>query len=177
MLTLLVGGARSGKSSAAVRLAARWARPVVAIVTGEPTDEEMAARIARHRDERPDAWETLEEPLDLASALARVPDDAGVILDCLTLWVANAMAAGLEDAEVEERARAAATRMAERPGDGVVVSNDVGSGIVPMDPLTRRYRDLLGRVNAIWGEAADHVLLVLAGRAIPLRDPLELVDG
>lgn len=175
-VTLLLGGARSGKSRLAVRLASRWRDPVAVLVTGEPRDEEMAERIARHRAERPEGWETVEEPLDLEGALGRIPAGAGVLLDCLTLWVANAMEAGLDDEEIAERARKAAALLAGRGGEAVVVSNEVGSGIVPADPTTRRYRDLLGRVNGIWAEAADRTLLVLAGRAVELRGPEELLD-
>lgn len=169
--TLLIGGARSGKSVLAVRMAARWEGPVAVLVTGEARDEEMAERIARHRAERPETWRTLEEPLDLEGALTGLPGGSGVLLDCLTLWVANAMEAGLDDTEVEERASKAAALVAGRPGPAVVVTNEVGSGIVPSNAEARRYRDLLGRVNAIWAERAERVLLVVAGRAVELVDP------
>lgn len=172
-LTLLIGGARSGKSVLATRLASRWPGPVVALVTGEARDEEMAERIARHRAARPPAWETVEEPVELESALAGLPGEAGVVLDCLTLWVSNAMERGMEDPEIEERAQKAAALVAARGRPAVVVTNEVGSGIVPANPEARRYRDLLGRVNAIWADAADRVLLVVAGRVTELQG----VDG
>jgi adenosyl cobinamide kinase/adenosyl cobinamide phosphate guanylyltransferase len=157
MLTLLIGGARSGKSSLAVQMAAG---DVVFIATGEPGDEEMAARIAEHRAERPDEWRTVEAPVDVVGALRDAPPDACVILDCLTLWIANTMD--------EERAREAAEVAAARPGETIVVTNEVGLGIVPVNDLARAYRDLLGRVNAVWAEAADRVLFVVAGRTLEL---------
>jgi adenosylcobinamide kinase/adenosylcobinamide-phosphate guanylyltransferase len=171
-LTLLLGGARSGKSALAQRLAGRWDGPVTVVVTGEARDAEMAERIRRHRAGRPAGWRTVEEPLELEAALAGAPEDACVLLDCLTLWVSNVMDKGLTDGQVEERARSAAAAAADRAAPTVAVSNEVGAGIVPADALTRRYRDLLGQVNAIWAAAADQALLLVAGRAVALVDPL-----
>jgi adenosylcobinamide kinase/adenosylcobinamide-phosphate guanylyltransferase len=174
-LTLLLGGARSGKSALAVRLAGRWDGPVTVVATGEARDLEMAERIRRHRAGRPAGWLTLEAPLELEAALVAAPAGAFVVLDCLTLWVANLMERGLDDGRVEERARSAAATAAARAAPTVAVSNEVGAGIVPADALSRRYRDLLGQVNAIWAAAADQALLLVAGRAVPLADPLDLL--
>jgi adenosyl cobinamide kinase/adenosyl cobinamide phosphate guanylyltransferase len=171
-LTLLLGGARSGKSALAARLAGRWAGPVTVLATGQAGDAEMAERIRRHRAERPGHWTTVEEPLELEAALAAVPEDAFVGLDCLTLWVANVLGAGLDDGRVQEQARSAAAAAADRAAPTVAVSNEVGAGIVPADALSRRYRDLLGQVNTVWADAADQALLLVAGRALPLLDPL-----
>jgi adenosylcobinamide kinase/adenosylcobinamide-phosphate guanylyltransferase len=174
-LTLLLGGARSGKSALAVRLAGRWAGPVTVVATAEAGDLEMAERIRRHRAGRPAGWLTLEAPLELEAALAAAPAGAFVVLDCLTLWVANLMEQGRDDGHVEERARSAAATAAARAAPTVAVSNEVGAGIVPADALSRRYRDLLGQVNAIWAAAADQALLLVAGRAVALADPLDLL--
>lgn len=171
-LTLLLGGARSGKSALAVQLAGRWDGSVTVVVTGEARDAEMAERIRRHRAERPGEWRTVESPRDLESALAGAPAGAFVLLDCLTLWVSNLMEEGLGDEQVVARARSAAAVAAARSAPTVAVSNEVGAGIVPADALSRRYRDLLGQVNAVWASAATHVLLLVAGRAVPLADPL-----
>jgi adenosyl cobinamide kinase/adenosyl cobinamide phosphate guanylyltransferase len=176
-LTLLLGGARSGKSALAGRLAGGWDGPVTVLATGEARDAEMAERIARHRAARPAGWRTVEEPLELEAALAAAPAGAFVVLDCLTLWVSNLLEHGLPDARVEARARSAAAAAAARAAPTVVVSNQVGAGIVPADALARRYRDLLGQVNAVWAAAADRALLLVAGRAVPLLDPLEALDG
>jgi adenosyl cobinamide kinase/adenosyl cobinamide phosphate guanylyltransferase len=176
-LIVLLGGARSGKSRLGVQTAQRWRGPVVVIATGQATDEEMAERIRRHRAERPRAWATIEEPVDLEGALAQAPETACVLVDCLTLWVSNLMGQGLTDEEIEERAGKAASLAATRDPPSVVITNEVGSGIVPVNDLDRRYRDLLGRVNAIWAESAARVLLVVAGRVVPLSEPGDLLTG
>jgi adenosyl cobinamide kinase/adenosyl cobinamide phosphate guanylyltransferase len=171
-LTLLLGGARSGKSALAARLAAAWDGPVTVVVTGQARDGEMAERIRRHRAERPPGWATVETPLELEAALAAAPAEAFVLLDCLTLWVSNLMEQGLGDEQVLARARAAAAAAAARAAPTGAVSNEVGAGIVPGDALSRRYRDLLGQVNAAWAAAAGRSLLLVAGRAVALADPL-----
>ncbi len=167
-LTVLIGGARSGKSALAVRLASAGPSPTTLLATGEPLDDEMAERIAAHRSERPSSWATVEEPLDLEAALAATADNGTVVIDCLTLWVANLIGTGRTDAEIVGSARKVAARAGERPGKVIVVSNEVGAGIVPGDPLSRRYRDLLGRVNAVFAEQAADAFLVVAGRVLPL---------
>lgn len=163
----LTGGARSGKSGAAQRLAERSPTGVVVIATAEAGDEEMAVRIARHREERPAGWETIEEPHALSDALRSVPDDGFVIVDCLTLWVSNRF--DRPDDEVLAEAGEAAILLARRAGGGVVVSNEVGDGIVPADPATRRYRDLLGAVNRRFADTAERSYLMVAGRAVRLE--------
>ena len=175
-LTVLLGGTRSGKSRLAASIASSSGAEVVVIATAEARDDEMAERIRRHRADRPSSWATVEEPLELERALAGTADDACVVLDCLTLWVSNLLEAGRSDDEVEGLARAAARASAGRAGPTVVISNEVGSGIVPINELARRYGDLLGRVNAIWVEASDRAALVVAGRALPLV-PFELPVG
>lgn len=166
-LVVLIGGARSGKSQLAVAMAERRGGPVTFVATGQAGDTEMAERIARHRDERPPAWRTVEAPLDVAGAIAAVADDECVIVDCLSLWVANAMAApDAVDFGV------AAARAAARPGLTLAVTNEVGMGVVPASALGREYRDVLGRVNAIWAAAADRTLLVVAGRTLALEAAL-----
>jgi adenosyl cobinamide kinase/adenosyl cobinamide phosphate guanylyltransferase len=168
-LTFLLGGARSGKSSLAVRLASEWEGPVVVVATAEARDDsEFAARIARHRLERPAGWRTVEEPLDLLGELGRVPERAFVIVDCLTLWTTNALQAGWSDEDVELAAANVAALAADRASPTVVVSNEVGLGVVPATPLGRSFRDLLGRVNTVFAARADRACLVVAGRALEL---------
>jgi adenosylcobinamide kinase/adenosylcobinamide-phosphate guanylyltransferase len=165
-LTFLVGGARSGKSALAVALAATWQGPVTVIATGEPGDDEMAERIRLHRAQRPKEWTTVEEPLELESALAAVPAGAAVIVDCLSFWVANLLERGDDVETCSERAIASART---RSAPMVVVSNEVGLGVVPVSELGRRYRDVLGRVNQQWAAAADEAALVVAGRKLRLQ--------
>ena len=167
-LTFVTGGARSGKSGYAVRLAAAAASPVAMIATAEARDGEMRERIAAHRAERPAGWRTIEEPRDLAGALAALASDEFAIVDCLSLWVANL----LEDAgapDVERLAGEAAALAAGHAGGCVAVSNEVGMGIVPVNALARAYRDVLGRVNAIWADAADDALFAVSGRVLRLE--------
>jgi adenosyl cobinamide kinase/adenosyl cobinamide phosphate guanylyltransferase len=167
-LTFLLGGARSGKSSLAVELAREWQRPVTVIATAEPRDDDMAERIRVHRDERPDDWTTVEEPLELERAVTAVSEEDGLVVDCLTLWVANLLDRGRAEAEVEEASRTAAARTSSRSGPTVVISNEVGLGVVPATELGRRYRDLLGRVNTQWAAVAESAAFVVAGRRLPL---------
>jgi adenosylcobinamide kinase / adenosylcobinamide-phosphate guanylyltransferase len=168
-LTLLLGGARSGKSSLAVARAQALAVPVVFVATAEALDAEMEERVARHRAERDPAWTTVEEPLDLERALTKAPAEACAIVDCLSLWVANLVQQDLDEEEVVRRSQRAAEASAARPGPTIAVSNEVGMGVVPEYELGRRYRDALGRVNAAWAAAADEALLVVAGRTLELR--------
>ena len=134
-ITLLVGGARSGKSARALRLALDWEGQVVFVATAEGRDPEMADRIARHQLERPASWRTVEAPLELVRAFDSIPARAFVILDCLTLWVANALEAGWTDEDVERAAAAVATIAAAREQPTVVVTNEVGLGLVPQTQL------------------------------------------
>jgi adenosyl cobinamide kinase/adenosyl cobinamide phosphate guanylyltransferase len=166
--TFLLGGARSGKSSLAVRLASDRGGPVVVIATAEGRDDEMTERIRAHRASRPVSWTTVEAPLAVLEAVGAVPDDACLVLDCLTLWVSNTMEAGWSADGLEEEAERIASALAERPGPGVVVSNEVGLGVVPANPLARAYRDALGRVNAAFAAVASSSFLVVAGRGLPL---------
>jgi adenosylcobinamide kinase / adenosylcobinamide-phosphate guanylyltransferase len=169
-MTLVLGGAASGKSRTAATLASATGDAVTVIATAEALDDEMAARIERHRRERPVGWTVVEEPLLLEKA---VGDARGlVIVDCLTLWVSNLLGADLPDDEIFARAEAATKACAARSQPTIVVSNEVGSGIVPMHPVSRRYRDVLGRVNAIFADEAATVALMVAGRAMRLSTKL-----
>lgn len=173
-MRLFVGGARAGKSTLAARFASATGLPVTFVATAEPGDEDMERRIVRHRAERPAEWRTIEEPLDLARALADAGEDA-VLVDCLTLWVTNLLLAGLSDEEIEERAEDVAAAAAARPSPTLVVTNEVGLGVHPPSEVGRRFRDLLGRVNSIWAGHAEDVLFVVAGRALKL-EPVEPVE-
>jgi adenosyl cobinamide kinase/adenosyl cobinamide phosphate guanylyltransferase len=176
-LTVLLGGARSGKSALAMDLATKWTGTSVALIaTAEARDEEMTERIRRHQAERPAGWITIEEPHDVAGAFAQAGDHAFVILDCLSLWVSNRMEAGAEAASIEADAGVAAGIAASRSGPVVCVSNEVGLGIVPINPLAREYRDVLGRVNRVWASAADTAAFVIAGKVLPLSGP-EILGG
>ena len=171
-MILLLGGARSGKSRAAVRLAEESGLPVTVIATAEAGDPEMAARIERHRAQRPAAWTTLEAPRDLHAAVVGASTGSFLLVDCLTLWVSNLLGHGRTGDEVIDEATRIADLLRER--GAVVVSNEVGLGIVPVNDLARSYRDVLGAVNATFAEAASQSLLMVAGRSLRLA-PVEVV--
>jgi adenosyl cobinamide kinase/adenosyl cobinamide phosphate guanylyltransferase len=178
MLTVLLGGARSGKSALAVDIADRVAAGagVTYLATSPdiPGDADLADRIAIHRAERPSSWTTVEEQLDIADALTRVDTDV-VIVDCLTTWAGNMLHHERDEATVLADSDAAIAVIRRRRLHTVVVSNEVGLGIVPINELAREYRDVLGRVNQRWVAAADRSMFMVAGRAVPLSDPWELL--
>lgn len=165
-MILLLGGARSGKSASAVRLAFQSALPVTFIATGEAGDDEMAERIARHRAQRPEAWATIEAPRELRAAVESVGADRFLIVDCLTLWVSNLLGVGRTAEQIVEEGRQVARSLSGR--SAVAVSNEVGLGIVPTNELARRYRDVLGAVNAVFAAEASRSLLMVAGRALEM---------
>lgn len=169
-LTFLLGGARSGKSQLAVQLATASDSPAAFVATAEARDAEMTVRIQRHREERPAGWRTIEEPVDLLAALAAARADEAVVIDCLSLWVSNLIERGRSEHEIVELARVTAAAAA-RPATTIVVSNEVGFGIVPLNELARAYRDALGHVNRIWAQTAHRSALVVAGSLLPLSDP------
>lgn len=168
---LVLGGARSGKSSYAESLVEASGRTQVYLATaGAPRDGEMADRIARHVARRGDRWRTVDAPLELAAALrvASRPDTA-ILVDCATLWLANLLEAGRDP---EPAVEILAGAIAGLPGPVVVVSNEVGHGIVPATALARSFRDHHGRMNQRLAAAMDHVVLMVAGRALVLpRSP------
>lgn len=174
-LTVVLGGARSGKSSFALRrgLKAEASGSAVAFIATSPRipgDDDLDARIAAHRSERPPTWLTIEEEVDLPAAVAEAGEHALVIVDCVTLWVSNLLHRDTSEHEVLNAANSALVALRSRPGPSVVISNEVGMGIVPMNDLARSYRDLLGRVNQLFVAASDQAYLMVAGRALLLAE-------
>jgi len=159
-LTLVLGGARSGKSRYAESLIAATPPPWVYVATAQALDAEMAERIAHHRKRRGDGWHTIEEPHDLQDAIDAAPAGAAVLVDCLTLWLTNRM---LAEANMEVETGRLEAALARRNGLTVLVSNEVGSGIVPDNALARRFADLQGRLNQRLAACADRVVLLVAG--------------
>jgi len=172
-LVVVIGGTRSGKSAFAERLAARWAPAVLYVATARLTDPELAARAAAHRARRPPSWALVEEPLEPARAIAARPAPAVVLLDSLTLLVANA----LELAPARDAPAAHVQRVVEelvalaREGQRrlVIVTDEVGQGGVALTPLGRQFADLLGDANQALAAAADRVYYIVAGLAVDLR--------
>ncbi|WP_288432874.1 bifunctional adenosylcobinamide kinase/adenosylcobinamide-phosphate guanylyltransferase [uncultured Deinococcus sp.] len=168
MIVYVSGGARSGKSRFAEAYAARPGDDVTYLATAQAFDDEMRERIARHRGDRPAAWHTAEEPLDVAQAARNIRTPT-LLLDCLSLWVSNLLLAG----ESEDRMLAATddllAALRERGGLSVLVSNEVGLGIVPDNALARTYRDALGRVNQRVAAASDEAYLLVSGLPLQLK--------
>jgi adenosylcobinamide kinase/adenosylcobinamide-phosphate guanylyltransferase len=162
-VTLVLGGARAGKSGYALSLLGGG----LFVATAEAGDAEMAERIAAHRAERGAAWTTIEEPLDLADVLRRHADDARPLLvDCLTLWLSNLMHEGRDIADATAKLLAA---LDARRGETVLVANEVGLGIVPDNPLARRFRDAQGMLNRRVAQRADRVVFMAAGLPMTLK--------
>jgi adenosylcobinamide kinase / adenosylcobinamide-phosphate guanylyltransferase len=174
-VTLVLGGVRSGKSRYAQQLAEQ-SRRVVFVATAKVTDEEMRVKIERHKKDRPAEWLTVEEPLELPLVLEQYDVECEVIVvDCLTIFAANLLAAedGKDDA-VERRTTALCEALQTVRCSVVLVSNEVGSGVVPPYPLGRRYRDLLGEINQRVARVADDVVLMVAGLPLALKGHLEV---
>jgi adenosylcobinamide kinase/adenosylcobinamide-phosphate guanylyltransferase len=190
-LILILGGARSGKSTFAERLAASSGRTVAFIATATASDHEMRARIARHRASRAVEWHTLEEPLDLVEAVQQAYKLADIVLlDCVTLWLGNMLLQGPGQREGDDKGKEelpitgnlfderplkhietllAVVQSTEPNKTLIVVSNEVGLGIVPAYPLGRVYRDTLGYVNQRLAQTADRVYLMVAGMAVDIK--------
>lgn len=167
--TLVLGGQRSGKSAHAERLVEAQAGELLYLATAEAHDSEMAARIAHHQARRGTRWTTLEEPIELPGALDRsAATDRTVLVDCLTLWLANLLGAEREIAAETERLAAAIGRL---QGPVVFVSNEVGQGVVPDNALARAFVDHAGRLHQAVAAAADQVILVTAGLPYSLKSP------
>lgn len=175
MLILVTGGSRSGKSSFALELASRYAGPRAFLATAQALDDEMARRIAAHQRARPAGWRLIEEPLDVPQALVRsLPDLSVAVVDCVTLWISNLMLADERFGEDEASTRAQELVDSAHGGESagprggvIVVSNEVGWGVVPETALGRRFRDCAGRANQVIARGADEVYLMVSG--IPVR--------
>lgn len=168
-LTLVIGGARSGKSTFAETLVMRTAPPWTYVATAEAFDAEMSERIAQHRSRRDAGWQTRDAPRDVPAVVRALAVQRGTILiDCLTLWLSNLLLDG-RDLDAEGDALLAA--LSETPHPVVVVSNEVGLGIVPDNALARRFRDAQGRLNQRVAAVADRVVLMTAGLPLVLKEP------
>ena len=167
-VVFLLGGARSGKSRLGEQLVEATPGRWIYLATAEALDDEMADRIAAHRSRRDSRWRTVEEPLDLPAALVEwsAPDTA-ILVDCLTLWLSNLMGAGRDPAQAVD---ALVQALSTVEGRVVLISNEVGQGIVPDNALARTFRDTAGRMHQAVAEAAHRVLFVVAGLPLTLKD-------
>ncbi len=172
-LVLVLGGARAGKSSYALRLAQEHDGAVCFIATAQAFDDDMSARIDRHRSERPSHWKTIEEPYQINRALHEAGEASLVIVDCLTLFVSNWLLRENDEHQCEQILREITTEFLntaqKRRQTIICVSNEVGLGVVPETRLGRAFRDLLGRANQDFAQAADEVYLLVAGLRMQLK--------
>jgi adenosylcobinamide kinase/adenosylcobinamide-phosphate guanylyltransferase len=169
-LTFILGGARSGKSSYAVSLAKSTGKKIIFIATCINSDEEMERRIKLHKESRPVTWNVIEEGINIDSALRMIKTDCDVILiDCLGLFISNLMAVELSNEKVENKILLVIEQIKKMTADAIIVSNEVGMGIVPDNPAARRFRDLLGRTNQIFAQNADRVIMMHAGIPIIIK--------
>jgi adenosyl cobinamide kinase/adenosyl cobinamide phosphate guanylyltransferase len=167
--TLILGGARSGKSREAERRALRHPGPVTYIATATAEDAEMAERIRKHRSRRPSHWQTVENPEDLAATLAEEAAGNGLVLvDCLTLWLANRLHRDTDD-QLAAQTQTLTEVLGHLPGPCTLVANEVGLGIVPESPLARRFRDWAGHLNQQIADQCGEVVLMAAGLPLPLK--------
>ena len=166
-LTFILGGARSGKTSHALARAHQLSQGrLTMIATAQALDAEMAQRIARHQAERDEAWTTIEAPLDLAGAVRGLAAGDVAVIDCLTLWLTNQM---LAEAQIAPAVADLVDALAQSPATLIVISNEVGQGIVPDNALARRFRDEAGWMHQKVAAAADRVEAVMAGLPLPLK--------
>jgi adenosylcobinamide kinase/adenosylcobinamide-phosphate guanylyltransferase len=167
VLTLVLGGARSGKSRYAESLIARLPQPWIYIATAEARDDEMVARITEHQARREAGWKTIEAPHEVPEALREAPADAAVLVDCLTLWLTNIM---LGSFDVEKMMAKLEDVLRARGGETLLVSNEVGLGIVPENELGRRFRDAQGILNQRMAALSERVVLMVAGLPVNVKD-------
>jgi adenosylcobinamide kinase/adenosylcobinamide-phosphate guanylyltransferase len=165
-LTLVLGGARSGKSRHAEAIVEACSPPWIYLATAQAFDDEMVARIAQHRTRRDANWQTHETPIEVANVLAQTPEGRPLLLDCATLWLTNVM---LAERDVDAECRRLLDVLQKPRGPWVIVSNEVGSGIVPENALARRFADEAGKLNQAIAARADTVLLMVAGIAMRVK--------
>jgi adenosylcobinamide kinase/adenosylcobinamide-phosphate guanylyltransferase len=168
-MIFVFGGARSGKSRYAVEAAKKYAKKTVFIATAAALDDEMKERIRLHKAARPKEWGLIEEPVNLSDAvLGMKPVYGAAIIDCVGLWVSNLLLADMKDGDIEKRIKELGASIRDaKTGIVIIVSNEVGEGIVPGDPLSRRFRDLVGSANQVMAACADEVIMMKVG--IPVR--------
>lgn len=163
-ITFILGGARSGKSSYALKLTREYGGKVVFIATCQPLDTEMEKRIRLHKKSRPNHWQTFEEPRDPALLLKKIGTKFDtVVIDCLTLLICNLVMAGYGEAAVENKVNRMLNALTKIKAQAIIVSNEVGLGIVPDSKLGRDFRDIAGRINQIVAAKADNIFFLISG--------------
>lgn len=176
-IILITGGARSGKSTFALKLAKETAQKVAFIATCQPNDDEMLLRIKKHKLSRPKSWLTIEEPYELDKAIKKAAMQSGcVIIDCLTLWVSNLLLRNIAGAIIIAKATKTVEMIRKTGVQAIIVTNEVGMGIVPDNILARQFRDIAGEINQYFARQSDKTYLMTAGIPLIIKNP-ENTDG
>lgn len=171
-ITFILGGARSGKSRQAVKLANQKNQKIAFIATCQPLDDEMRRRVKAHQKNRPKNWKTFEEPLNLVARVNKIGAKFDMILiDCLTLWTSNLLLMEMSETKIKNEIKKTLSALRKTKADSIIVSNEVGSSIVPTNLLARTFRDIAGTINQIVAREADHVIFMIAGI------PMEIKNG
>jgi adenosylcobinamide kinase/adenosylcobinamide-phosphate guanylyltransferase len=168
-IIFITGGCRSGKSRYALEFANRHFSEKCYLATAEPLDEEMARRVENHRKARGPEWRTLEEPIEIVDRIRHGTGTGVILLDCITLWLSNLLLRGDDDQRIMEELDRFIEALRESPGSFIIVSNEVGMGIVPADPLSRRFRDLSGTANQRIARQANTVIFMASGLPLFLK--------
>jgi len=160
---LILGGAKSGKSTYALKLAQVIDKNKIYIATAQGLDDEMEQRIKKHRLDRKNSWKTIEEPTDLEKTLSKLTKNSIILIDCLTLWISNLMMDGLRQADIIKKVKSLLKTIKQRGLSVIFVSNEVGLGIVPDNAMAREFRDIQGVVNQLVAKSSDEVYNLIAG--------------
>ncbi|MCK5708231.1 MAG: bifunctional adenosylcobinamide kinase/adenosylcobinamide-phosphate guanylyltransferase [Candidatus Aureabacteria bacterium] len=168
-IIFITGSVRSGKSDLAVRLAKERSKKVVFLATCKPADDEMRERVDKHKKERPKDWGTIEEEKEIASVIANSKADQTIIIDCLTLWISNLLMSGLTEQEIKEKIGELIDALQKTYSTTILVSNEVGWGIVPENKIARMFRDIMGRLHQRIGCVSDEVYLVVSGIPMTIK--------
>ena len=172
-ITFILGGARSGKSQFALNLAKKTSKAVIFIATAIASDKEMRERIKLHRKNRPSYWKTIEEPKKLSSLIRGSPKKTElIIIDCMTIFISNLLLEGKSDHYVEGEISSILKTLGKSGFNSLIVSNEVGMGIVPDNPLARRFRDLAGKINQSIAKASNEVYFIVSGLALKIKNTL-----
>jgi adenosylcobinamide kinase/adenosylcobinamide-phosphate guanylyltransferase len=168
-ITFILGGARSGKSRYALEVALKYGK-VAFIATCQPLDDEMKMRIHTHKKHRPKSWQTFEEPQDIYGLLKKIKSKFElIIIECLTLWVSNLLLKGAKEKEIISKLDRAIDSLKKSKAESIIVSNEVGLGIVPKNKLSRDFRDIAGKLNQLVAKDADEVILMVSGLPIKIK--------
>lgn len=169
-ITFILGGGRSGKSQFAIKLARSYTKSVVFVATASFQDREMRERIKLHRENRPSHWKTIEEPKSLVSLFKNLPKKIDlIIIDCLTIFISNLLLDKRSDSYIENEVILILKMLKKSKFDSILISNEVGLGIVPDNPLARKFRDLAGRINQRLADMSDKVYFIISGLPIKIK--------